>query len=139
LSDFLCDALLAGRQEDGKKEQGDAVRVITGHSAKGLEYPFVFLPGLEEEIFPHKNAIEGETVEEERRLFYVAMTRARRELTLSWNRRRVLRGREVERRPSRFLEEIPEEFLEKADTPTRETERQEWLSQLRAKLKTGNG
>lgn len=138
LADFLCDALLAGRQEDGKKDQGDAVRIITGHSAKGLEYPFVFIPGLEEDIFPHKNAIEGETVEEERRLFYVAMTRARRELTLSWNRMRVIRGKETKRRPSRFLEEIPEEFLEKADTPTREDERQEWLSALRAKLKAGN-
>ncbi len=134
LADFLCDALLAGRQEE-KKDAGDAVRIITAHSAKGLEFPFVFIPGLEEEIFPHKNAIEAETVEEERRLFYVAMTRARRELTLSWNRCRVLRGKESKRQPSRFLEEIPEEFIEKAATPTREEERAEWIAALRSKLK----
>ncbi|MCC8191150.1 MAG: UvrD-helicase domain-containing protein [Planctomycetes bacterium] len=69
LAEFLGDAMLAGRQESGRKAPDNAVRIITAHSAKGLEFPVVFIPGLEEEIFPHKNAIEADTVEEERRLF----------------------------------------------------------------------
>lgn len=134
LADFLCEAMLAGRPET--KEQGDnadAVRIITAHSAKGLEFPFVFVPGLEEEIFPHKNAIEADTVEEERRLFYVAMTRARLELTLMHNRMRVLRGKEHKRTPSRFLAEIPEEFLERNDAPTRRDTNLEWIQKMRQK------
>lgn len=134
LADFLCEAMLAGRREDDRDEAGNAVRIITAHSAKGLEFPFVFLPGLEEEIFPHKNAIEAETVEEERRLFYVAMTRARRELTLGWNRERVLRGKGQKRQPSRFLAEIPEEYLDNVSTPTRREEALDWLSDIKAKL-----
>ncbi len=136
LADFLCEAQLAGRQQDDAEKRGkeNAVFIITAHSAKGLEYPFVFLPGLEEEIFPHKNSIEADTVEEERRLFYVAMTRARRELTLCWNRARVLRGKEVKREPSRFLAEIPEDLLETRDTATREEETLDWLAGVRARL-----
>ncbi len=135
LRDFLAEAALAGRQDDSeKKDRENAVRIITAHSAKGLEFPIVYLPGLEEEIFPHKNAIEADDVGEERRLFYVAMTRARRELILLWNRARVIRGKEAKRFPSRFLEEIPGEFLQKADTPTRQDERLEWLAGIRAKL-----
>ena len=135
LADFLCEAMLAGRQESGKKKGlDDAVRVITAHSAKGLEYPHVYIPGMEEEIFPHKNSIEADTVEEERRLFYVAMTRARRELTLTWNRCRISRGKEQKRVPSRFLSEIPEEYLQTEETPTRREEALDWLSGLRSKL-----
>ncbi len=136
LADFLAEAALAGRADDnGKSGREDAVRIITAHSAKGLEFPAVFIPGLEEEIFPHKNSIEADTVEEERRLFYVAMTRAERELTLSWNRARLLRGKEQKREPSRFLAEIPADLLERRDTPTRQDEALEWLAELRANLK----
>ena len=136
LADYLCEAMLAGRQDDeGRKGREDAVRIITAHSAKGLEFPYVFVPGLEEEIFPHKNAIEADTVEEERRLFYVAMTRARRELTLSWNRQRVLRGKEHKRQPSRFIAEIPEDLVENLASPTREEENLEWISRMRSRLK----
>ncbi|MDR1744298.1 MAG: UvrD-helicase domain-containing protein [Planctomycetota bacterium] len=136
LSEYLCEAMLAGRQDDdGRKgRDADAVRIITAHSAKGLEYPCVFIPGLEEEIFPHKNAIEADTVEEERPLFYVAMTRARRELTLSWNRKRVLRGKEHARQPSRFLAEIPGDLTEKCASPTREEENLEWIARMRSRL-----
>ncbi len=138
LRDFLAEAALAGRQDDSdKKDRENAVRIITAHSAKGLEFPVVYLPGLEEDIFPHKNAVEADDVPEERRLFYVALTRARRELVLLWNRARVVRGKEVKRAPSRFLEEIPGEFIEKADTPTRQDERLEWLAGLRARLGRG--
>ena len=135
LSDFLCEAMLAGRQDDSSKRDNDnTVRIITAHSAKGLEYPCVFIPGLEEEVFPHKNSIEADTVEEERRLFYVAMTRARRELTLCWNRARVIRGKEQKREPSRFLAEIPEELLDCQETVTREEETLDWLADIKAQL-----
>lgn len=138
LADFLAEALLAGKQGDGAdKKRQDAVRIITAHSAKGLEFPVVFVPGMEEGIFPHKNAVEADTVEEERRLFYVAMTRARRELTLSWNRFRLSRGKEQKREPSRFLAEIPGEYLAEMKTPTRKEETLEWLADLRTKLDGG--
>ncbi len=135
LADFLGEAALSGRQESaGKKGNANAVRIITVHSAKGLEFPFVFLPGLEEELFPHKNAIEADTVEEERRLFYVAMTRARRELTLSHNRTRLTRGKNQPRLPSRFLAEIPDELLDRADAAARQEETRDWLAEVRARL-----
>ncbi len=140
LADFLADALLAGRGGDeGKKGREDAVRIITAHSAKGLEFPVVFLPGLEEGIFPHKNSVEADTVEEERRLFYVAMTRAERELTLSWNRARVQRGKEQKREPSRFLAEIPAELLDRRETPIIKEETLERMAALRASLKKKDG
>lgn len=136
VGDFLCEAMLLGRADgDGRKKDVDAVKIITAHSAKGLEFPFVFIPGLEEEIFPHKNAIEGDTVEEERRLFYVAMTRARLELTLLWNRQRILRGREVKRQPSRFLGELPAELTESSSAPTQQEKNLEWVAQMRNRMK----
>ncbi len=135
LAGYLAEAALAGRQEEPDRDaHDDAVRIITVHSAKGLEFPFVFIPGLEEEIFPHKNAIEADTVEEERRLFYVALTRARRELTLSWNRCRVIRGKEQKRDASRFLDEIPDALLDRLDTATREEEAVDWIAGVRARL-----
>jgi superfamily I DNA/RNA helicase len=135
LADFLCEALLAGRGDSGdRKGAGDAVRIITAHSAKGLEFPFVFIPGMEEEVFPHRNAVAEGGVEEERRLFYVAMTRARRELTLSWSRHRVLRGKEQKRERSRFIDEVPVEYMDVDDRPTREEEALDWISGLRARL-----
>ncbi|MDR2390338.1 MAG: ATP-binding domain-containing protein, partial [Planctomycetota bacterium] len=112
----------------------NAVRVITAHSAKGLEFPYVFIVGLEEEIFPNRKAIEEGSEEEERRLFYVAMTRAREELVLTWNRARVVRGKERSCESSRFLAEIPDEFLLREDSPTRREESLKWLAELRKKL-----
>ncbi len=138
LADFLAEASLAGRPADKKKPNPEAVRIITAHSAKGLEFPHVYLPGLEEEIFPHKNAVEEGNVEEERRLFYVAITRARMELTMTYARTRTLRGKEQKRLPSRFLEEIPDEFFAKQNTPTREEETLDWISNLKAKLAKNN-
>lgn len=136
VADFLCEAMLSGRSnsEDSKRDK-DAVRIITAHSAKGLEFPIVFVPGLEEEIFPHKNSIEADTVEEERRLFYVAMTRARLELTLLWNRHRIVRGHETKRQRSRFLDEIPPEFTESSDAPTRQQTNLDWIAKMKSRRK----
>ena len=90
-------------------QDADAVVMMTMHSAKGLEFPNVFLVGLEEGLFPGSRAIgEPEEMEEERRLCYVAITRARETLTISHARQRMLYGRTSINRPSRFLSELPE-------------------------------
>ncbi len=96
-----------------KKEHGrDAVTLMSLHSSKGLEFPHVFLVGLEEEILPHKRSIyEDFSVDEERRLCYVGITRARRSLTLSRCLQRKRYGQLEEKLPSRFLEEIPAHLL----------------------------
>ncbi len=96
-----------------KKEHGqNAVTLMSLHSSKGLEFPFVFLVGLEEEILPHKRSIyEDFSIDEERRLMYVGITRARRHLTITRCLRRKRYGKLEERFPSRFLEEIPADLL----------------------------
>jgi DNA helicase-2/ATP-dependent DNA helicase PcrA len=86
---------------------------MTIHCAKGLEFPYVFVVGMEEDVFPNRNARETpEGLEEERRLFYVAITRAQRRLTLTAARRRRIMGTEMLGMPSRFLREIPAEALQ---------------------------
>lgn len=88
------------------------VSLMTLHSAKGLEFPIVFVTGMEEELFPHKMSIQEETgLEEERRLCYVGMTRAMERLILTYAESRRLYGRETYNDPSRFIEEIPEAML----------------------------
>ncbi len=95
---------------DGVEDKDNAVTLMTMHSAKGLEFPCVYVVGLEEGIFPGMRAIgESEELEEERRLCYVAMTRAKERLTLTNARQRMLFGRTTSNLPSRFLEEIPAE------------------------------
>ena len=85
---------------------------MTIHCAKGLEFPYVFVVGMEEDVFPNRNAREtAEGLEEERRLFYVAITRAQRRLTLSAARRRRIMGTEMLAMPSRFLRELPSSAL----------------------------
>lgn len=97
---------------DSYQEAGEAVTLMTLHSAKGLEFPVVFLVGLEEGVFPHSRALTSDTeLEEERRLCYVGMTRARQELNLVYAQRRSLYGQPSFNRPSRFLEDIPQELL----------------------------
>lgn len=97
--------MLEGRDE----EEVDAVKMTTLHASKGLEYPHVFLVGCEEEILPHQNSIEAGTVEEERRLMYVGITRAQRTLTITWCGKRRRAGEWQITHPSRFLKEMPVE------------------------------
>jgi DNA helicase-2/ATP-dependent DNA helicase PcrA len=112
---FLTDlALIADidTMEEGEADRGGVV-LMTMHSAKGLEFPVVFIVGMEEGVFPHSRALmDDQELEEERRLAYVGITRAEEELYLSCARTRTLFGRTMMNAPSRFLGEIPEELLE---------------------------
>lgn len=99
--------LLEGRDE----EEIDAVKMSTLHASKGLEYPFVFLVGCEEGLFPHGDSIEEGNIEEERRLMYVGITRAKRQLTLTHCIKRKKQGTWQFPEPSRFIEEMPQEDL----------------------------
>ncbi len=106
-------ALLTDVEDD--KENADAVKMMTIHAAKGLEFPVVFLGGLEETLFPSAMSINTrEELEEERRLFYVAITRAKSKLHLTYSNARYRFGQLQQNEPSRFLEEITENFLERS-------------------------
>ncbi|WP_304526502.1 DNA helicase II [Halomonas sp. I5-271120] len=109
---FLAEAALnAGDHEADDFE--DCVQLMTLHSAKGLEFPVVFIAGVEEGLFPHKMSMEEPgRLEEERRLCYVGLTRAMTKLYLTHAELRRLHGKETFQRPSRFLREIPAEYLE---------------------------
>jgi ATP-dependent DNA helicase UvrD/PcrA len=88
---------------------------MTLHNAKGLEYPIVFIIGCEEGVFPHSRSLDEGSLEEERRLCYVGITRAMRDLTLTYARRRTLFGAESFGLRSRFLDEIPSELTDSSD------------------------
>ncbi|WP_150304426.1 DNA helicase Rep [Pseudomonas saliphila] len=95
-----------------EEEDTDRVQLMTLHASKGLEYPHVYILGMEEEILPHRSSIEADSVEEERRLAYVGITRARQNLTFSFAARRRQFGEVIDCLPSRFLDELPSEDLE---------------------------
>lgn len=111
---FLTDVSLSSDQDNVK--EGGGVRLMTVHASKGLEFTNVFVTGLEEDLFPHKKLSEkrsGEDNEEERRLFYVAITRAKEKLFLTWSRVRTIFGTMQVNSPSEFLLDVPEEYTEK--------------------------
>ena len=111
LAAFLSHAALEAGETQGEAWQ-DCVQLMTLHSAKGLEFPLVFLVGLEDGLFPsHKSLEEPGRLEEERRLAYVGITRARRHLVLCYAETRRMHGMEMYGRPSRFLSEIPSDLL----------------------------
>jgi ATP-dependent DNA helicase Rep len=99
-------------EQQAEEDDSDRVQLLTMHASKGLEFPHVYLMGLEEELLPHRNSIESGTVEEERRLAYVGITRARRTLTLTLARQRKAYGELLDCTPSRFLDELPADDLE---------------------------
>ena len=110
---FIANTTLARQtmQLKSKKTDEDKVQLMTLHSAKGLEFPAVFIVGLEDNILPHEKSAAATGIEEERRLFYVGITRARKHLTLSMARSRMRMGKANPTNPSRFLFEIPKELL----------------------------
>jgi ATP-dependent DNA helicase Rep len=103
--------LLSALDRQDEEQEFDGVHLLTLHAAKGLEFPYVYLVGMEEEILPHRNSLEADTLEEERRLAYVGLTRAQYGLTLSWARSRRRYGETLECEPSRFLDELPADEL----------------------------
>jgi ATP-dependent DNA helicase Rep len=132
--------MLEQREEEGTD---DRVHLLTLHAAKGLEFPHVFLVGVEEELLPHRTSIEEDSIEEERRLAYVGITRARRTLTLTLAATRKRYGEALACQPSRFLEELPAEDLQwsggKRETPPEERRERgsAHLAQMRSLLGGG--
>lgn len=120
LGDFLEEISLIADISEHKNTE-DVVTLMTIHSAKGLEFDNVFLVGMEEGIFPHANALlEEDGIEEERRLMYVGITRAKKLLFLTNAKRRMLYGKDASNPPSRFIEEIDENLLEKTNNSIKE-------------------
>lgn len=149
LTEFLSLMMLDPDQKDDDKDQiKDEITLLSLHGSKGLEYPVVFMVGMEEGLLPHRRTIEeGAEFDEERRLAYVGITRAKRKLYLTRCANRMRYGKKVPRLPSRFTEDIPltlkiiqnesEELLPLADEKAREeheTKVKDFLSQIRANI-----
>ncbi len=112
LHDFLSQSTLDGLKFNKKDRSQDKVNLLTFHSAKGLEFTACFLVGIEDRYIPHERSILEGNLEEERRLFYVAITRAKKYLTLSMTKNRTTHGKARPTNPSRFLFELPKELME---------------------------
>jgi DNA helicase-2/ATP-dependent DNA helicase PcrA len=138
LYDFLRGITLESR--DSLEEDEKAVSLMTIHAAKGLEHDVVFLAGVEEGIVPHARAIEEspDNIEEERRLFYVAITRARRKLFMTSCRNRRIMRETVECTPSPFIEEIPDQLIDVKETeePVTTEEAGDYFASLKARFAT---
>jgi superfamily I DNA/RNA helicase len=137
LDGFLENITLDSEREE-EKEAGDAVTLITMHSCKGLEYPHVYVVGLEDGLLPHsRSKVEG-TMDEERRLFYVAITRAKRELMISHCGGRKKYGQVMPCHPSPFLKELPANLIEDADEkgkqPVTQASAKDMFAAMRAAL-----
>lgn len=118
LEKLLEDVALMSDREEEQKEEADAVHIMTFHAAKGLEFPVVFMVGMEEGVFPHSRALFNPAeLEEERRLCYVGLTRAKEKVFLSFALSRTRFGSTQINPPSRFLGEIPEELIEPIGEP----------------------
>ena len=112
LEDFLNEVSLVSDVNDEKNDNTPKVTLMTIHSVKGLEFSYVFVIGMEENIFPHVNSVEEGSLEEERRLCYVAITRAKKKLYLVNALRRMLFGRSSVNMPSRFINEIDKKYID---------------------------
>nr|WP_221275729.1 DNA helicase Rep [Marinobacter oulmenensis] len=112
IEDAITRLVLRDMMEQREEEDdSDKVQMLTLHASKGLEFPHVFIMGMEEEILPHRASIEEGNIEEERRLMYVGITRARETLSMTYAASRKQYGEKIETIPSRFLDEFPEEDL----------------------------
>ena len=137
---FLDDAALDTEKDDDDLEKRSGVTLITLHASKGLEFPVVYLVGLEEGILPHKRSMEEGTRDEERRLLYVGITRAREQLVMSYCRSRKRYGERVLCEPSSFMKELDFEWIEQSDyeelmsEEVAEDDLKDFLSGMRALL-----
>ncbi|MDX1706570.1 DNA helicase Rep [Pseudidiomarina sp.] len=134
----LCLRDMLSRNEED--EQGDQVQLMTLHASKGLEFPHVFMVGMEEGLLPHQSSVDDNMVEEERRLAYVGITRAQQSLTFTMARERRQYGDVVKPEPSRFLYELPVDDLEWEDQKvvteeSKAAERESGMAMLRNALK----
>lgn len=113
LDDYLENTSLMSNADVSDEETNNKIALMTVHSAKGLEFPYVFVAGLEENLFPSVSMLTSRTeIEEERRLFYVAVTRAKKAVALSYSCSRMRNGKHESNSPSRFLKEIDSQYLE---------------------------
>jgi len=136
LENFLENITLDSDREEEKGNTGDAVTLITMHSCKGLEFPHVFVVGLEDGLLPHsRSKVEG-TLDEERRLFYVAVTRAMQTLAISHCGGRKKYGKLLPCHPSPFLKELPEELIEHSDAKSKTPVAQESGKNLFAAMRS---
>jgi len=125
-------------EQQAEAEETNKVQLMTLHASKGLEFPFVFIMGMEEEILPHRNSMDAGDISEERRLAYVGITRAQRQLIFTLARKRKQYGEMMETTPSRFLDELPQDLLvwdgrPSDQTPEKAQERgRETLSRLKS-------
>lgn len=137
---ILRDMMERGEDDD----ELDQVQLMTLHASKGLEFPFVYLIGMEEGLLPHQSSIDEDNVEEERRLAYVGITRAQQELTFTLTRERRQFGELIKPEPSRFLYELPQDDLEwerrrKVESAEeRQAKGEKGIAALRAALNQGN-
>ena len=137
---FMQDVALLTNDDNDKPENKDTVSLMTIHSSKGLEFPQVYIVGLEENLFPSQMSLNSRSdLEEERRLFYVAVTRAEKKLHISYATSRFKFGTLINCEPSRFLDEIEPKYLEldfikkqASDNPFFENERTQWKSKTTA-------
>jgi len=138
LQTFLEEITLDSERESDKEDKADQVTLITMHSCKGLEYPHVFIVGMEDGLLPHTRSKEEGTMDEERRLFYVAITRAKKTLSISHCQTRRKYGQSMPCHPSRFLKELPEDLVERAEDrmsePTEQEQGKSLFESMRASL-----
>jgi superfamily I DNA/RNA helicase len=139
LENFLETITLDSEREEEKENTQDAVTLITMHSCKGLEFPHVFIVGLEDGLLPHaRSKVEG-TLDEERRLFYVAVTRAMQTLAISHCLGRKKYGQSLPCHPSPFLKELPEELVERSDAKSKSPVAQDSGKSLFAAMRQAAG
>ena len=139
LGDFLEDVMLDNDREEEEESKGDAVTLITMHSCKGLEFPHVYVVGLEDGLLPHsRSKVEG-TLDEERRLFYVAVTRAMQTLSISHCGGRKKYGQVLPCHPSPFLKELPAELVEHEDENSKRPVAREAGGNLFAAMRAATG
>ena len=136
LQAFLEAVSLDPEQKEEQTQPADAVTLITMHSCKGLEFPHVYVVGVEDGLIPHARSKDEGTLDEERRLFYVAVTRAMQQLDLSYCVGRKKYGQVMPCRPSPFLKELPGELIEdaasRAETPVSQETARDWFARMRA-------